>query len=113
MIKFKDLFSFKRNEIQAFLKEAKLCKQIKGLKLLQAPFSLPDSEQNHGKLLVVTPRRSGKAHKRNQLRRRIKAVFYEEKLYQKHVASILFVYKEAMELDFNQIKEFLTDAFKK
>ena len=113
MIKFKELFLFKRNEVQEAFEKITLHSQIKGLKLLQAPFSLPDSEQNHGKLLVVTPRRSGKAHKRNQLRRRIKAVFYEEKLYQKHVASILFVYKEAMELDFNQIKEFLTDAFKK
>jgi ribonuclease P protein component len=114
MIKFKELFLFKRNEVQEAFEKITLHSQIKGLKLLQAPLSIfKDSEQTHGKLLIVTSRRSGKAHKRNKIRRQIKSIFYEEKLYEKPAISVLIVYKEAMELDFEKIKDFFTDAFKK
>ncbi len=37
--------------------------------------------QSYGKILVITPKKIGSAPKRNLLKRRLKSIFYEEKLY--------------------------------
>ena len=106
MIKFSDLFSFTRNEVRFSFNNAKKKASIPGLILLQAPLqeTLPEP---FGKLLIVIPRLSGKAHKRNLFRRRVKSIFYEEKLFEKPVTSILLVRKTAIDLPFDQLKEFL------
>ncbi len=78
-----------------------------GLKLLQAP-----TERDFGKLLVIIPKKSGKAHDRNLFKRRTKAIFYEEKLYQKPSVFILLVYKNAMKLSFEELRDFLVKAIK-
>ena len=114
MVKFKEISNLTKKEIGLAYQNAKLTKQITGLKLIQAPLSIfKDSVFTHGKLLFVIPKRSGKAHKRNKIRRQLKAVFFEEKLYEKPFVSILIVYKEAMEFDFDKIKNFLTSSFDK
>ena len=100
----KDLFSFSREEIKKAFKKAKLKTKKLGFKLLQA-----STDKNHGKILVITPRRSGPAYKRNLIRRRVKEIFYREKLYKDCVISILIVEKKAMELNFEEIKKFLVD----
>ena len=107
MIKFRKLFSFSKKEIQSSSKDAKLKDKILGLKLLQAP-----CQQDHGKILVIIPKATGKAHERNKLKRQIKAIFYEEKLFQNPISSILIVYKEAKSLSFDEIKAFLIKNFK-
>jgi len=116
---YKSLFSFKREEVKKALASAKVVSTILGLRLLQVVSPSKEASATniknsillsgacHGKLLIVTPRRSGKACQRNRLRRQIKAIYYEEKLYQRPVASILFVYKQANDLSFEQIKSFL------
>ena len=109
MIKFKALFSFKQNEVKRAFSYAKLHSQIKGLKLLES--EIPDQPGQlgleHGKLLIVIPRRVGKASKRNKIRRQIRAIFYEEKLYESKKIFILLVYKQALELSLDEIKKFL------
>jgi len=104
MIKFKALFSFKQNEVKRAFSCAKLKSEIRGLKLLKSKL---DEPPEHGKLLIVIPRRVGKASKRNRIRRQIKAIFYEEKLYENKQILILLVYKQALELSLDDIKKFL------
>lgn len=77
-----------------------------GFKLLQSKIEQPD-HTNMGKLLIVISRKVGNAVERNKLRRQIKSIFFEEKLYVKPKKSILIVYKEAKDLSFDQIKKFL------
>ncbi len=62
---------------------------------------------SHGKLLIVIPRKAGKAHERNLIKRRIKAIYYEEKLYEKSIISIILVREEATKISFEELKKFL------
>ncbi|MBU1008278.1 ribonuclease P protein component [Candidatus Dependentiae bacterium] len=103
---YKALFSFKQNEVQRAFKRAAFRAKILGLTILQAPL---EEAIPHGKLLIVIPRKSGSAVKRNRFRRRAKAIFYEEKLYQKPIISILLVYKEAIDFSFDQIKKLMVE----
>ena len=103
MIEFKKLFSFSQKEIDLAFKKASLVGKSNGLKLLKSPCDL-----EYGKILIITPKKCGKANLRNQLRRRIKAIFYEEKLFQKPAIYILLAYKKSTEFSFDQLKEFLT-----
>ncbi|MFA5075433.1 MAG: ribonuclease P protein component [Candidatus Babeliales bacterium] len=100
---FKKLFSFSKKEIDSVFKIAKIKYQISGLKLLQAS----QNNFDYGKLLIIIPAKTGKAHDRNLIKRRIKAIFYEQKLYEKSINSIIFVYKPALNLTFEQLKDFL------
>ena len=122
---FKDYFKFNQKEISLIFKYSKIKKQIDGLKLLQLPIEAlkkikPEElsnifekqiESNQGKILIITSRKVVKAHKRNKLRRQIKSIFYEEKLFKKPVISILITYKQALNLTFEQLKEFLVKSF--
>lgn len=60
-----------------------------------------------GKILIITPKKSGKAHERNLLRRRIKAIFYENQLYMVPLKTIIYCKKGSTHLKFEQIKDFL------
>lgn len=124
MVQFSQIFHFSRSEVSLLYSKAKLKKKVLGLKLLQAPLSFlcsPTLDQsikdqsaqsqasnvNHGKLLIVIPRAFGKACKRNRFRRQVKAIFYENKLHQHMVASILIVYRQAQDFTLEQLKDFL------
>ncbi len=128
MIHFSKLFRFSRTEIKDLYLKAKLKKKVLGLKLLQSPISFCDlsSEQQvanlefdqqkqkseicgfgHGRILIVVPRAFGNACKRNLFRRRIKALFYENKLYRYQVNSILIAYSQAQDFSINDLKNFL------
>ena len=41
-----------------------------------------------GRILVITPKKMGTAPKRNLIRRRLKALFYEEKLFEKRIGKL-------------------------
>ena len=99
---FRDLFSFQPAEVkQAFAIAVKLG-YGQGVKLIKAPTTTP-----YSKLLVVTPRASGKAHDRNLIRRRAKAIFYEHASHEKPAIFILLANKRATEGSFDALKAFL------
>ena len=111
--RFRALFSFVKKEIDWAFKRARRIARGGGLTLLQNPGLFSEGEGGdqqvscHGKLLIIVPRRAGKAHKRNLLRRRMRSVFYEHELFKKPVTSILIVGPQAMELSFEQLRDFL------
>ncbi len=57
-----------------------------------------------GKILVITPRKTGSAPERNRFRRRVKAIFYQEKLYQRGYHWVIFAKKGGLAASFQSIK---------
>jgi len=129
MVNFKDLFRFSQKEVSCLFENATIKFSWRGLKLLQAPLdcfstlcSLGqtdnfdaskefENKNKFGKLLIITPRGCGKANQRNLFRRRVKSIFYSNKLYLYPANSILIAYKNAMTHDFDHLQEFLIKNF--
>lgn len=101
---FKKLFSFSKNEVETAFELVKPKAKMSGFKLLQAK---TDDAELSGKLLIVIPKKSGSATTRNFLRRQIKSIFYQEKLFKKPSVSIIIVYAGAKKASFAEIKNFL------
>jgi ribonuclease P protein component len=104
------LFTLTKPEIDAAFKSAVLKTRGPGLKLLVAPAA---AGATHGKMLFVIPRTSGKAHDRNTFRRRVKSIFYTQKLFTKPVVWIVIAYPKALTLDFDTIKNFFVTTLSK
>ena len=105
MISPRSLFSFSKIEVDNAFKTSHAKVSYRGFKLLQS-----HEQPLHGKILIVLPRACGKAHDRNRLRRQLRSIFYEHKLYQNKTTWILLVRKDAMNLDFETLTLFLTKA---
>ncbi len=102
----KKISSFTQSEITKLLKEAKVAVRIPGLRILTAPASLP----SQGRVLIITPRRSGNAPQRNLIRRRIKSIFIEDGLSTKNLDFVVVVRREAIETGFGTLKKLLARA---
>src|SRR5947208_1957156 len=63
--------------------------------------------QSYGRMLIVIPRKVGNAPQRNLIRRRLKSIFYEEKLYEKPYDWLLFIKPLATTIDFQTLKQYL------
>jgi ribonuclease P protein component len=63
-------------------------------------------------MLIIIPRRAGKAHDRNRIRRQIKAIFYGEQLFTTNATYIVLVYEQATGLTFDQLKTFFCQSIK-
>ena len=110
MVKFKQLFSFSKGEVDYSFKNSYLTTKTEYFTFLRAN---PENKgQKFGKLLIITSRKIGKANERNLLRRRLKAIFYEEKLYKVIANFIIIVRKPAVTLEFEEIKKILKENTK-
>lgn len=98
----KEISNFHPKEIARLFRKAKRVLRHPGLDILCAP-----TKYDFGRILVVTSRKVGKATKRNLIRRRIKALFYEEKLYESRLDCIVIIKKEGITLSFNELKGIL------
>jgi ribonuclease P protein component len=108
--KFRKFFYFSKKELDVLLKKTELICKEKGLKILQAP--VEKIEQDFGKLLMIIPKKSGKAFERNLIKRRLKSIFYEEQLFTKPINTVIIVYKSAMQLSFSDLKLILIKNLK-
>jgi len=99
---------FSRREIQELFKKARTLCQHNSLDIKAAPASsLP------GRLLIISPKKIGNAPLRNLIRRRIKALFYEEKMYEKQYNYIFFCKPPISEVSFQELKEIILACLKK
>lgn len=73
----------------------------------------PRQNQDFGRVLIVLPRQVGNAPERNLIRRRIKSVFYEEKLFTHDFDCVIIVYKKMVSLPFDQLKTLLVSTYQK
>lgn len=63
--------------------------------------------KDYARLLVVTPRKSGNAAERNLFRRRVKALFFENKLYERGFDWIFFAKKGVSKVSFSDLHNLL------
>ena len=107
MPKFRALFSFHKKEIALFFTQTGFIAQIPGLKMLGERNRVSDQAAPHGKLLVVTSRKVGKACVRNRIRRQLRAAFYELGLHALPFRVAIICYAQAVDLSYDQIRSFL------
>lgn len=79
-----------------------------GLDIRVAPISTEGKA--YGRLIVITPRAVGNAVERNLLRRQIKSIFYEEKLFERRFDWLFFVKKELVGTPISEIKKIILDC---
>ncbi len=99
--------SFTRQEVAQLFVRAQAKIRIPGFRILRAPTS-----SAYGKILIVIPRRVGNAPTRNLIRRRIKSIFREKKIYQFSYDFIIIVGPESAGISFAEIHRLLTTAAK-
>jgi ribonuclease P protein component len=103
MLSFSNFFKFSQSQVNNAFKGAKLKAEGLGVKFLQNVLI----SCKYGKLLIIIPKNTGKAHERNLIRRQIKSIFYEQELFKKPVISIMLVNYKALNLSFDKLKDFL------
>ena len=101
----RSLTRWKKDEIRRVLQRARLIIKNKHLDIRVTPKS-----GSIARLLVVTPRAAGNAVKRNQFRRRVRALFHELNLAQGAHDWIIFAKPNVAELSFTQLRELLSEV---
>lgn len=99
---------FTKREIESLFQQARRVLRHSGCLILLAA-----RQKDFGRILIVTSRKVGNAPERNKLRRRIKSIFYEEKLFEYPFDGVIILYKKAVGFDFDQLKDLLTHVYKK
>jgi ribonuclease P protein component len=95
----------KQTDIKKLFNRARRIVKHPGLDLLVSP-----TQESQGILIIITPARIGTAVERNTIRRRIKALFHEEKLDKKGYDCVVIVKKDGTKLTYIQLKEILLNA---
>lgn len=96
---------FTQSEIAALLKSARRVLKHPGLDFLIAP-----ARKDTGRILVITPKRIGNAPQRNKVRRRIKALFYEEKILNRGYDCIAIVKLAGINLPYEELKKLILES---
>ncbi len=99
---------FSSREIDSLWKKARRVVRHDGLHLLKAPRS-----GELGRILMVIPKRIGNAPTRNKLRRQIRHLFYENKLFNGDSDWIVIARPGASEIPYATLQELFTQAVSK
>ena len=97
---------FTKKEIDQLFKSARKVLHRPGIIILLAPRT-----KEIGRLLAVIPRKVGNAPVRNKLRRRLKAIFYQQSFTQKPFDVIVLAKQGAADYSFDDLKAFLIEAY--
>ncbi len=87
---------------------AKAAKKNQAFTILIAPTTHP-----FGRILMMVPKKYGNAPERNTLRRRLKTIFVENKLYEHKMELVVITRPTAKNYDFLQLSKLLLEIFKK
>jgi len=98
----KALYHFSNSEVSQLFKTAKRVFRNPALDVICAPQKL-----SHGRLLVVVPKRIAKAHRRNKIRRQIKAIFYESNLFEYPYDCIVIIKPKGLTLSFDELSSLI------
>lgn len=101
----KQISSFTQQEIQDLFKTTRLVHHQLPMLIRIGP-----AQKKVGRLLVVTPKAVGSAPIRNKLRRRLKSLFYQEKLYALGKDCIVLARQGAGELTYEQLRDLLRNT---
>ena len=104
----KKISKFTKREIDFLFQHARRIVRTGFCTILAAP-----RQAEFGRMLIVTSRKVGNAPERNLIRRRIKAIVYEEKLFEHSFDCAVIAQKKLTELSFDQLKILIIDAYNK
>ena len=102
----KNLSKFKKKELDHFFNTAKCKKKNQAFTFLIAPATL-----EFGRILIIASRKYGNSPERNLLKRRLKAIYWEEKLYEKMTNLMVIARPAGKKYDFTGLKELLLSLF--
>lgn len=94
--------SFRASEIPHIFNQAKQIYKSKELTILAAPCSL-----SFGRVLIIASRKYGNSPQRNLIKRRIRAIFYENQLYNNHKDFIIITRSALQKLSFQALQNLL------
>lgn len=104
----KQISRFTKSEIDLLFQTGKAVYKSKEFVILTAPCLLLS-----GRVLLITSRKVGNAPERNLLRRRGRAIFYEEKLFELKKHCVVIFKAPAKNLSFDQFKQILKKSMAK
>lgn len=104
--KARHISRFTKAEIDTAFKTARRVVKHPGLHLLLAP-----AQQENGRILLIVSKKVGNAPERNLIKRRLKSVFFTEKLFKKGYDCIAIAKPGAAVLSFDELKGLLLEAF--
>ncbi len=84
----------------------------KGQRIYRAPeldVRVHPAQDDIGRILIIIPKRVGNAPKRNTIRRRLKALFYQEHLYQYGYDWAWFIKPEGASLSYHELRHIAID----
>jgi len=102
-----ELFTFKRPEITRLFKQARRIYRSRELDILSTPKS-----KEYARLLIITPKKIGNAPQRNKIKRRLRALFYENRLFYGITDMAVIIKKEGANLSFDELKKRVTSCAK-
>jgi ribonuclease P protein component len=97
---------FTKHDVKTLFAKAKRVLRQPGLDIL-----LAFSDRPQGRLLIVTSRFVGNAPERNKIRRRLKAIFYEQQLFEQPYDCIVIVKKGGVGISFDTLHAYLLQAY--
>ena len=103
-----NISKFTQREIDYLFKNARRVFRSELCTILCAP-----KQGEFGRILIIASRKVGNAPQRNLLRRRLKSIFYEEKLYDYNVDCVIILQKKATNLSFSELKDLILLAYRK
>jgi len=104
----KAYFTFKRPEISLLFKQARRIYKSRELDVLSAPRAM-----DYARLLIITPKRIGNAPLRNKIKRRLRALFYENHLFEGPADMVIIIKKEGATLPFESLHAVLLKCAQK
>lgn len=96
---------FSKKEIDYAFEHAARLVKTRSIVILCSP-----AQRSHGRILVIASRKVGKAVGRNKFKRRLKNIFYQEKMYECDYDFICIAKAGALELSFESLQKLLVDA---
>ena len=104
----KKISKFSGREIDYLFQRARRVFRDASCTILLAP-----RQGDFGRVLIIASRKVGNAPERNLIRRRIKSIFYEEKLYEHNFDCVIIAQKKLVELSFAELKELMLGVYDK
>ena len=94
------LSKFSKKELDSFFKHAKRVYKDQAFTILTNP-----SQQEFARVLIAVPKKYGNSPERNLIKRRLKSIFREEKLYERSYNTAFIIRPTAKKLSFDDLKK--------
>ncbi len=103
-----NLSSFSGAEVTALFRTSTRIMRTPFMDILARP-----ATRQFGRILVVTPRRIGSAPARNKIRRQLKSLYYQCKLYERNLDLMVITKPQALETSFVLLQALLKSGVEK